>query len=187
MAIDISGARKVHTRALEINTYEIEPYSTVVEGILKDDCFVTRYQIDGSRRPPGTIHHMILRMKLGGPELTIEEIEAEMPSVPHEECRQTTDALKMLVGMRIASGFTSNIKKILGGPKGCAHLISLLLAMAPSAVQGSWSAASQKPLDPSVYAERIMGFLTDTCRVWRKGGAVEQAYRQQLKGLMEDR
>ncbi|MFP4160292.1 MAG: DUF2889 domain-containing protein [Desulfobacterales bacterium] len=185
MAIEVSGLQKAYTRGLKINTYAAGRDSAIVEGILKDECFVTRYLVNGEKRQPGTIHHMKVRMKIRSPGLEIQEIEAEMPTVPRQECRETMDTIKALEGMRIASGFTVKVKQMLGGPKSCAHLVSLVLAMAPAAVQGTWSAASQKPLDPSVYAERAMGFLTDTCRVWRKGGPMEQAHREQLKDYLE--
>lgn len=185
MAIDKSGATKAHTRVLEINTYEVEQDLAIVEGTLKDDCFVSRYLASGDQRPPGTIHHMIVRMKIRSPDLTIEEIEAEMLSVPREGCRQTIDTIKALEGIRIASGFTMKVKEMLGGPKSCAHMVSLVLAMAPAAVQGVGAATSQRPLDLSAYAQRVMGFLTDTCWVWRKGGPLEQAHREQLKDYLE--
>ncbi len=187
MTIDTAGAKKAHRRILEINTYGVEPDAAVVEGILKDECFVTRYLISGRQRKPGTVHHMTVRMRIRGPALEIEEIEAEMPTVPREECRQTINTLETLAGVRITSGFTVRVKKMLGGPKSCAHLVSLVLAMAPAAVQGAWSAVSQRPLDPSVYAERAMGFLTNTCWVWRKGGPQEQAHREQLKDYLKSR
>ncbi|MFP4453274.1 MAG: DUF2889 domain-containing protein [Desulfobacterales bacterium] len=185
MAIDKSGAAKAHTRVLEINTYEVEQGLAIVEGTLKDDCFVSRYLASGDQRPPGTIHHMIVRMKIRSPDMTIEEVEAEMPSIPRQECIETIDTLKPLEGMRIASGFTLKVKEMLGGPKSCAHMVSLVLAMAPAAVQGVGAATSQRPLDLSAYAQRVMGFLTDTCWVWRKGGPLEQAHREQLKDYLE--
>ncbi len=187
MAIDTTGAQKVHTRRLEINTFKADADAAVVEGTLKDACFVTRYLVNGEQRPPGTVHHMAVRMQVRGPALIIEEIEAEMIRVPREECRQTVNTLAPLAGMRITSGFTRKVKEMLGGPNGCAHLVSLVLAMAPAAVQGSWAAASQEPLDPSLYADRAMAFLTDTCWVWRKGGPLEQTQRRQLSNFLGTR
>lgn len=187
MTIDIGGAKKAHTRGLEINTYEGDKDTILVEGILKDDCFVTRYRASGRKVPPGTIHHMAVRMKLKRSDLTIEEIEADMHTVPHKDCRKTIDVLQSLVGMRVASGITLKVKKIMGGTRGCAHLTSLVLAMTPAVVQGSWSVVSQSPLDPSIHADRAVNFLTDTCWVWRKGGPLERDYQEQLKDYPESR
>lgn len=186
MSLDTGGARKAHTRSLEINTYSIEPDAAIVEGRLKDDCFVTRYTVGGQQRPPGTVHHMIVRMKIRGPGLIIEEIEAQMPEVPREDCRQTIGSVSVLRGMPIASGFTVKVKQILGGPKSCAHMVSLVLAMAPAAVQGVWSAVSTKPLDPSVYADRTTEFLIDTCWVWRKDGPLARSYLDQVRGYLNE-
>jgi hypothetical protein len=186
MALNTSDLQRAHSRQLQINTYGAGPESVIVEGILKDECFATRHLVSGEQRPPGVIHHMIVRVKISGPNLTIEEIEAEMPVVPRGECRRTIDTLSILAGMRITSGFTVKVKEMLGGPKSCAHLVSLVLAMAPAAVQGAWSVVSQKPIDPSMYASRAMAFLTDTCWVWRQGGPLVQASREQLSEFIGD-
>ena len=95
------------------------------------------------KHAPGTVHHMIIRMEIEGPKLTIEDIEVEMPTIPYEACLETQGCLNQLKGMPIFAGFTAKVKKLVGGRKGCCHLLSLLTAMAPAAVQGAWSAVIQ--------------------------------------------
>jgi len=65
-----------------------------------------------------------------------------MPTVPRPECLKTCESLQPIKGMQIASGFTARVKDLVGGVKGCAHLVALLTAMAPAAVRGAWSAIS---------------------------------------------
>ncbi len=185
MQFDRQTQRKIHSRHLEITTYEHAPGSVILEGRLQDECFVDRHMLTGETRPPGTIHDMIVRMQVRGVALVIEAIETEMRSVPRKECRQAAGCLKPLIGMSIASGFTVKVKEMIGGPKGCAHLVSLVLAMAPAAVQGAWSAVSQKPLDPGLYADSAMNFLTDTCMIWRKDSPLEREYRERLRALQQ--
>ena len=185
MKIDKDENRKVHMRRLAITTYTAAPDAVIVEGSLTDECFVSRYYLTGEKRPPGYIHDMIVRMKVRGADLVIEEIDVEMPTVPRVECRETIDTLTPLTGMPIASGFTVKVKELIGGPRGCTHLAALVLAMAPAAVQGAWTAVAQTPIDPFVYADRAMNFLTDTCWVWRKGGPFEKSCREQLDGLRQ--
>ena len=183
MKIDKEHNRKVHMRRLAISTYTVSPDAVIVEGTLTDECYVSRYYLTGEKRPPGYIHDLIVRMKVRGAGLVIEEIDVEMPTVPRAECHETIDTLKQLTGMVIASGFTQKVKEMIGGPKGCTHLASLVLAMAPAAVQGAWTAVAQTPVEPGVYADRAMNFLTDTCWVWRKGGPYEKFCREQLDAL----
>lgn len=182
MRIDKEKNRQVHSRNLEITTYADEPESVILEGRLRDECFVTRYMVAGEKRLPGIVHDLVIRMRIKGPSLTIAEIEVDMPTVPRPECRRALNSLDPLVGMPITAGFTVRVKELIGGPKGCAHLVSLVLSMAPAAVQGAWSAISRTPLDPALYADLAMGFLTDTCMVWEKGGVIETEYREKLKG-----
>ncbi len=113
---------------------------------------------------------MLIRMQIRGPNLTIENIEVEMPTVPYEECIATLTSLEPIKGMRIASGFTNDVKELIGGPKGCAHLVALLVSMASAAVQGAWTAFSRRPAEPSGYLDRAMEAIVDTCWVWRKDG-----------------
>jgi len=56
-----------------------------------------------------------------------------MPTVPRQECRETLDSLLPLKGLPIVSGFTNRVKDLVGGAKGCAHLVALITAMASAA------------------------------------------------------
>jgi hypothetical protein len=131
----IQEDQKIHTRKIDIAVFEGHENTIVVEGDLKDDRPLKNYRINNDILPPRTIHHMIIRIEVKGPQLIIEDIEVEMPTVPHEVCRETLDCLKPVKGSPIVSGFTRKIKTLVGGPKGCNHLLALLTAMAPAAVQ----------------------------------------------------
>ena len=162
--------QKIHTRRIEIATYEGGTDAIVVQGVLTDERLATSYRPTGETLPPGTVHHMIIRMKIRGPKLVIEDIEVEMPTVPMQECRETLDALTPLKGLPIVSGFTNRVKDLVGGAKGCAHLVALITAMAPAAVQGAWAAMTSKPRDPATFLPGAMERIKDTCRVWRSDG-----------------
>ena len=175
--IDISARQKIHTRKIDIATYEGESDSIIVEGILRDERLLDAYQSTGEVYPPGTIHHMIIRMKIRGPQLVIEDIEVEMPTIPHNECIETHKSLSPLKGIPIVSGFNANVKKLIGRTKGCSHLMSLLTAMAPAAVQGAWSAMAREPVDPEIYMPSAMERLENTCWVWREDGPLMEKFK----------
>jgi hypothetical protein len=162
--------QKIHTRKIDIAIYEGSEESIIVEGILKDDRLLDSYRLTGERIPSGTIHHMIIRIEVKGPQLIIEDIEVEMPTVPHELCRETLECLAPVRGMPIVSGFTSKVKALAGGPNGCNHLLALLTAMAPAAVQGAFSAMASKPTDPETKNSINLERLKNTCWVWRENG-----------------
>jgi Protein of unknown function (DUF2889) len=184
---DRSGWKPVHTRKIDIQTFDLGAGAIVVEGTLKDDRLHATYPMTGEQRPPGTVHHMTVRMRVTGPAMTIDAIDVELPAVPRDGCPEAASSLESIVGLRITAGFTGRVKARVGGARGCTHLVALLLAMAPAAVQGFWAAVSTEPVDPSVYGEKALALLTDTCRVWRRNGPLMTEYREKIgRGLETD-
>ena len=179
--LDKSKHEKIHTRRIDVTTYDGGSDAIIVEGKLNDDRFKEIYRPTGENVPPGTVHHMIIRMKVKRPQLIIEDIDVDMPTVPHDECPETRNSLKPVIGMRITSGFTNSVKDRVGGAKGCAHLVALLVSMASAAVQGAWNALSRNPEQPSGYVSKAMNAIVDTCRVWRKDGPKLAEYREKFK------
>jgi len=168
--IDKDKKQEIHTRRIEIATYEGGSDSIFVEGVLTDERLVNSFRPTGERYPPGMVHHMIIRLKIQGPKLVIEDIDVEMPTVPRQECLETLESLLPIKGIPIVSGFTGRVKDLVGGIKGCAHLGALLTAMAPAAVQGAWVAMTRKPREPATYLPGAVERIKNTCRVWRSGG-----------------
>ena len=161
---------RVHTRNISVATYGCGTDHILVEGILKDDRLKSHYLLSGEKRPPDTVHHMIVRILVDTRSLTITAVETEMPDTPHDTCIETRDSLNALVGLTIAPGFTSRVKKAVGGVKGCVHLTALLLTMAPAAVQGYWAHMARKPAADALSPRALEQYLIDTCRVWRRDG-----------------
>ena len=174
---------RVHSRNIEIFTCLSKGKGVIVQGTLKDDRLQKHYNIEGRIMDPFTVHHMIIRMLVSN-KLVIEDIEVEMPGFPREECPETKKSLDRIKGWKIAPGFTERIKEEIGGTAGCAHLTALLLAMAPAAVQGSWSCRSLKPITPAgedVSPRLMEQYLIDTCWVWRRDGDRAKALMKMME------
>ena len=161
---------KIHSRRIDISTYEGDSASIIVEGVLHDERLAISYRPTGESLPPDTVHYMIIRMEVRGSKLVIEDIDVEMPTVPNQECLETLDSLIPLKGLPIVSGFTNRVKDLVGGNKGCAHLVALITAMASAAVQGAWVAMTSTPRDPATYLPGAVDRIKDTCQVWRSDG-----------------
>jgi len=166
-----SKGKKLHTRNIEITTYDYDGQRIIVEGFLKDDRFQKSQGITGETFPSGIIHHMAIRLLVNCSNLIIEDIDVDLISVPREVCRETIDCLSLIKGLTITKGFTAKVKKLAGGNKGCSHLVELILAMAPAVFQGFAAHQSQKPTAfDSVQAKKIIQYLTNTCHAWREDG-----------------
>jgi len=179
--IDTTTCQKIHTRSIDVAIYTYEKDAIVVEGRLKDDRLIDSYRSGGVVIRPGVVHNMIIRMKVRGPNLIIEDIDVEMPTVPNDGCLETRLALEPVKGMSIVSGFTVKVKALVGGAKGCAHLVALLMAMAPAAVQGAWTAATRLPNESQALKTYSLERLKNTCYVWRSEGPAYIKYAQSLE------
>lgn len=174
-------SHKVHTRHIQVATYAHESDTIIVEGRLTDNRLMDSYRSGGAVIPPGIVHDMVIRLKIKGPRLKIEDVDVQMPTVPHADCSQTRQSLEPVIGMEIVSGFTLKVKALVGGAKGCAHLVALLTAMASAAVQGAWSAVTREPVDDPGFKRHTLDRIKDTCYVWRSDGPALKKYRETLK------
>jgi hypothetical protein len=184
-----SKGKKLHTRKIEVSTHEYDGQRIIVEGFLKDARFQDSHTINGETFPDGVIHHMIIRLLVNCSSLLIEDVDVDLLSVPRDECRETINCLAPVKGLTITKGFTSKVKKLVGGEKGCTHLVELLLAMAPAAIQGFAAYQSQKPSPPDpAHTRMIYHFLLNTCHVWREDGPIAESLKKIIdKKTAQDR
>ncbi|MCP4665548.1 MAG: DUF2889 domain-containing protein, partial [Deltaproteobacteria bacterium] len=105
----------VHERRVAFKTYPTDNNRVIVEGWLTDERFVSGYHWNGRERPPGVVHRMCVRLLVGEWPLQVLDAEAEMPGVPMELCRDTLESVKKVVGLSIVSGFSEEVRKLIGG------------------------------------------------------------------------
>jgi hypothetical protein len=167
--------RLVHTREISIRTSDLEDNSVLVEGSLVDHRYGPRQKEDSEK--PELVHHMVIRLKVKGPEMLIEQAEATMPHHPREECPEVLPSIRNLEGLQIAPGYTMRVKRVIGGTKGCAHLTSLVIAMGESAVQGYWAAYGAERVRAGLREQTIKKFI-NTCHLWKEDGPIVKGLRQ---------
>ncbi|MFZ1980511.1 MAG: DUF2889 domain-containing protein [Smithella sp.] len=174
-----SKGKKLHTRTIEVTTYDYEGQRIIIEGFLKDDRFQESHLITGEKFPPGVIHHMGVRLLVNCSNLMIEDVDVDLISVPREICNETLECLAPIKGLIITRGFTSKVKKIAGGVNGCTHLVELMLAMAPAAIQGFAAYEAQKPSGfNKEHAEIMAKYLVNTCYAWREDGPFDKVFKK---------
>ncbi|MCA1795514.1 MAG: DUF2889 domain-containing protein [Desulfobacteraceae bacterium] len=171
-----------HTRDIRMATYPHEGGRVIITGELKDIRYVPIFDITGRVLEPGTIHHMRLFCLVASDPLRIVEAQADMSTIPMEECRTTLDRIPLLAGLEIKPGFTRQVGTIMGGTRGCTHLCTLTKAMAQEIVHG-WLTEKRReptPLPDNIEDIKESGFLVDSCRLWQKDGPKLQALEQAI-------
>ena len=176
-----SKGKKLHTRNIEVTTYDYDRQRIIVEGVLKDEIFQESHAITGETFPSGIIHHMAIRLLVDCSNLLIEDVDVDLISMPRDVCRETIDCLAPIKGLTITGGFTFKIKKIAGGNRGCIHLVELLEAMAPAVFQGFAAQQTQKPVvfDPD-RAKKMLHWVVNTCHPWREDGPFVKMSKKKL-------
>ncbi len=174
----------IHSRMLDFKTYCLDSDRVIVVGRLKDERFVPFYGSVGEVREAGVVHEMVLYLLIGGMPLLILEADAEMPSVPHEQCSETRESIRRIVGLEIKSGFSEKAHKLIGSVEGCAHLTHLLVVMIQAALHGYWTHKMREPRPTPHSLDEVDDFtyLLNSCRLWREDGPLIQ----ELKALIEE-
>ncbi|WP_457552265.1 DUF2889 domain-containing protein [Desulfobacula sp.] len=169
--LDTDNLGKIHNRNLNISSYIVDDQHILITGEFKERNLITVYERSGEPIEPNVFHHMQIQLLVKIAQLKIVDIHAKIPGAPHDTvCREMENSLDEIKGLTIAPGFTSKVKKIAGGIKGCVHLTTLLLSMAPSALQGYWIFEARQEHRSENSVLDIEKYLVDTCWAWRKEG-----------------
>lgn len=177
--------QEIHTRHYEVRAWKIDDTSMLLRGAVRDT------------KPPGlyieqdpdriTIHHMVVELTVSYPMLEITDANVVFETHPHSYCPTIADHYQQLIGLSIARGFTHRVRELFGGPRGCTHTTALLQAMAPVAVQCTWSMRVAKarelgdPVRTPMTPEQREGFFAanlNTCHVWADDGEHVAALRR---------
>jgi hypothetical protein len=168
----------VHNREISIRTSDLGDHTILVEGSLIDHRYRPMQNEDSEESE--LVHPMVVRLKVKGPVMLIEQSEATMPHHPRAECPEMLSSIRNLEGLGITPGYSMKVKKAIGGTKGCAHLTSLIIAMGESAVQGYWAAYEAERKKMGLREQTIKKFV-NTCHLWKEDGPIVRGLREALE------
>lgn len=173
----------IHQRRLEFQSYPLEGDRIIVEGRLRDDRLVPGYHWDGTPIPTGVVHHMVVRILVGGMPPTIQDAEAEMLDVPNELCSTTLDSVRKIIGVSIAHGYSEEIHKRIGGVQGCAHLTHLIVTMGAAAIHGRFAQYTRepRPMPRSLEDVPALSTVIRSCKLWAEDGPLLRRIREVVK------
>ena len=161
----------LYRRSIEYEAFDRGDHLEVV-GKLKD----TRpWADDGSTL--ATVHDMELRVTVRRDDLTIVGSVAHMHTFPHTECPVIEQAFAGLVGLSVARGYTREVQRRFGGPRGCTHLEQLARSLGPLVIQAVTSRRARSMAEGG--AEEVMmpgstPWARDSCHIWAEGGVGDQ-------------
>ncbi len=184
----IENKSKIHSRDIGLATYPHTDSRVIVHGVLKDFRYKKIFDVTGAVIEPGVIHHIDVKFMIKPDPLTIEDAEAMMIHVPLSECRTTLDTIEKLKGLEIKSGFSRQVRSIMGGKKGCTHLCQLIIAMGQEIVQGwlTWKRTDKSPVPKDLDSLKGKSFLIDSCRMWTRKGPKMRRLEQAIKTRQPD-
>lgn len=136
MPLSAPAARElIHTRNIRCQGFRREDGLWDIEGCLVDTRTEAMSTFGRGRIEPGEhLHEMWLRMTVDN-HLTVIAIEACTDHAPYPACPNFPDRFGKLIGERIEPGWTAKVRLLLGGRRGCTHMVELLGPLATTAVQ----------------------------------------------------
>lgn len=174
----------LHTRNYDVLAFRRDASTFVLRGEVRDLKPPGLYIEDDPE--PLAVHHMVIELAITVPDLVIVEASARMETHPQPTCPNVMPSYEQIVGLSIARGFNAKVRELFGGPLGCTHTTALLLAMAPVAVQCSWSMnmLARKGQDgPRVFDDAsraaVIRSSLNTCHIWAEDGPHHLEIRDQ--------
>ena len=158
-----------HTRTVECRGYQRDDGLWDIEGHLVD---TKPFDVRPMDRPGGVLpagepmHDMWIRLTVDL-ELRIHAVAVASDAGPYRGCGAIVPAFQALVGVQIRPGFTQKTRELLGGTRGCTHLVELLGPVATTAYQTLYGA--REKVRPAGSDGRRPA-LIDSCHMYAASG-----------------
>ena len=159
----------MHYRHVECTGYRRDDGLWDIEGHLVDTKSYDLKDLDRGPAPAGQpLHEMWLRLTVDD-ELLVVGVEARTVWGPYNMCGDITPNYQSLKGLAIKAGWTQKTRELLGGTKGCTHLLELLGPMATTAFQTIYPLRARREREQTV---RKRPGLMDSCHAWASDSPV---------------
>ena len=172
----------IHTRTITVQVFDEGDGTISIEGSLQDvqpdDSRIFKQERrPGDPRPPGVVHHMMNRLTVDRATAEIVKSGGEFPGQPLAGCGAVLNWLPKLEGVKIAAGYTTKARELLGGPRGCAHMNTLLQVMANTrATASAYFGPSSDPGSGGLKKDPVTETYThpsmNSCHMWRDDGPI---------------
>ncbi len=172
----------VHTRRIECTSYQRADGLYDIEGHLTDvKSYAFKNEYRGEVKPGEPIHDMWLRLTVDD-DMVVRDVEAKTDAGPYAVCPAINPAFAALKGVAVGPGWNRKVRELLGGVRGCTHLVDLLGPLGTvtlHTVRWSRSAPNAKPRAPSKPP-------LNTCHAWASDGEIVRREYPTLYTGLED-
>lgn len=127
---------ELHVRRIDMRGYRRSDGLYEIEGRVTDRKPYDFVPGGGGRAVPANeaIHDMGVRLVFDD-EMVVREVHTFSEAYPYADCPAGGTALQSLIGLRMASGWTREVRSRLDGGRSCTHLMELLTPLATAAIQ----------------------------------------------------
>jgi hypothetical protein len=127
---------EMHFRRIDMRGFRRSDGLYEVEGRITDRKPFEFKSPNGFKRIPAgePIHDMGVRL-VYDTDMLVHEVSAFTSSAPYDDCFEAGQTLQVLKGLRMASGWSAEVRKRLGGAQSCTHLKEILGPLATVAYQ----------------------------------------------------
>lgn len=132
-----ANRREIHHRLIDMKAYAREDGLFDVEAHLVDRKPFAFWRVHAPEPIPvgQPLHDMWIRLTVDD-QYVVRGVAAASDVTPFELCKEAETTLEVLVGERIAAGWSSKVKNLLRGAASCTHLMEMLIPMATTTLQG---------------------------------------------------
>jgi len=128
--------REIHHRVIDMYGFHRDDGLYDIESHLVDTkpfpmALVARLQPLPSGEP---LHDLSIRLTIDD-AFVVHKIEASSDATPYALCKEAESTLSVLVGERIAAGWSNIVREKLRGSASCTHLMEMLIPLATTAIQ----------------------------------------------------
>lgn len=159
----------MHKRRVECCGYLRDDGLWDIEGHLVDTKTYDLNDFDRGPTPAGeAVHEMRLRLTVDD-DLNVVDVEARIVWAPYDMCGDIVPNFQALKGLAIKSGWTQKTRELLGGTRGCTHLLELLGPIATTAFQTVYPLRAKREREQGV---RKRPPMIDSCHSYASNSPV---------------
>ena len=179
-----SERRDIHERTIAVKVFARHDGLYDVEAHMVDrkPFLIWREQRDEPTAAGEPLHDLRIRVTLDDARV-VRRIEAAADATPFDLCKEAEATLSVLVGERIASGWSSIVKSRLRGSASCTHLMEMLITLATPALQGVRGLARAHKI---VTDDKAVVAKLDSCYAYsRERSVVKMHWPRHYRGPVE--